>query len=697
MASAAQSSATALGAYPNGNQQVIADPLRPIIYLAHPDGNNVQFIDATTATVTADIVVGNGPVSLDLSLDDASLLVAVSQDAKIVYVGIAQATVSRSLALNFTPVSVRDGRTDRLYVSSSDGTIRVLNATTGMEIARSTNFIFTTILEVSGDGSTLLATTVGTSPVMIAKFDIRGDTPVYVDTDNHDLGSNFQQEAVDWVGDTMYLASGAPYGLEMVSLSTLDRLGLLPMDSYPQAVVLAADRSTVYGLNSNSDGATLAPWIPTANERGCSSPSRIEAQLIRGLPDTEVDQASLYLDGTALPAEVTVLVTPYETYHLIGADTPALLAGGSHTVNAAVLWNGKAIRVNWTFSIDYAAGSPTCPYVQPGSPGQGAIVDLSPTYIDAAVWHGDPVVLIESVSMTLQGQPRAASLISDDRFRMNLDSALPDGVYEVTAQISWRGGSAATAWNFTVDTDYSVPRIPLVMHADPAGFALPVPAGWTLREDVRVGNETVNLLVFGPSINGFQESLAVKTEPDPSVQETHEYLLHLMQGTIEQVQTSYPEAILSGSPEYRTVAGHSAVRFVVAYGTTSLSQNIAVVVSETDGRFWILIMTSWGSDTPILNTTFRQILDGFQMTLGGPTGPFSVGAAAAILLVVLGAIGVSVAVVVFVLLYRRLPSREAARLIASAAESCPRCGSPVGSTDRFCPRCGNSLGRPPPG
>src|SRR5207247_10875674 len=100
-----------------------------------------------------------------------SLFIAVSGEDKIAVVDIAERSVTRNLTLNFTPLSVRDGRSDRLYVTGSDRVVRVLNGTSGQELANSSLFSYQTIDEVMPDGCLLLLTTPYVSELVMAAFD----------------------------------------------------------------------------------------------------------------------------------------------------------------------------------------------------------------------------------------------------------------------------------------------------------------------------------------------------------------------------------------------------------------------------------------------------------------------------------------------------------------------------------------------
>jgi len=745
-------SRTPVPASSNGNQQLLADPSRPFFYLADPAGSTVQFLDAATGKVNTTIPVGLGPNSIDLSRDRASLFIAVSGEDKIAVVDIAERSVTRNLTLNFTPLSVRDGRSDRLYVTGSDRVVRVLNGTTGQELANSSLFSYQTIAEVSPDGSLLLLTTTDVSALVIAAFDIQNDTPAFLRYSHPDLGGTFRQEAVDWTGGRIYLASGSPYGLEIVSIATLDRLGMLPMESYPTGVALAADGSTVYGLSANGNGAavwafdvatgvlqrlerlgrqadlvavsgdrrglivgspieriaiepSLGPWQPAPGIQ-CFSPSVLLAQLVRGLPDVGVDAATIRLDGSALSTDVYSFVS-YNTFHLLRANLSVPLSEGPHTIDADVRWEGQSIHTAWTFGIDYGAGSPTCPSIGPGRPGPGEIVDVVPSAIEASLWSGSPSAEIESASMTLQGRDVPSTLTPDGRVQYAVLAPLPDGRYNVTARIAWRGGEASTSWNFTIDTDFSIPRIPLVEYVHPAGFRLPIPEGWTVQTDASIGTEKIDLLVIGPSYFGVQESLGVVTTADPTVRENDSFLAQVAQDTVQGLRTPYPDAQMSGAPRFRSVDGHAAVTFVVEYGTRSVIQEFAVVVSEVHQRGWILVLTAYTGQFPMLNTTFGQIIDGFVITLAPPSppppapGPQPKPAGVDLgLYLQIGEVAAATTVLLAIILIRRshAPGRRTSAIpLSTPIRFCPRCGTPVEPIGRWCPRCGEILRGPPPG
>src|SRR5436309_13317892 len=66
----------------NGDQEILADPVRPIIYWAHPLGNTLSFLDAFTGTEVSRLTVGQGPMSVGLRWDGSRLSVAVSGEMR---------------------------------------------------------------------------------------------------------------------------------------------------------------------------------------------------------------------------------------------------------------------------------------------------------------------------------------------------------------------------------------------------------------------------------------------------------------------------------------------------------------------------------------------------------------------------------------------------------------------------------------
>src|SRR5207247_7849335 len=99
------------------------------------------------------------------------------------------------------------------------------------------------------------------------------------------------------------------------------------------------------------------------------------------------------------------------------------------------------------------------------------------------------------------------------------------------------------------------------------------------------------------------------SDRDATVRENRAYLETLMNDIIRSVQQHDPSVVRTGEVLYRTIAGHASVTFVIAYGTTSLVQKIAVVVSEAHGRYWAFILTVFAEYYETANVTVEGMLD----------------------------------------------------------------------------------------
>src|SRR5436309_3712075 len=106
-----------------GTHEIIPDPRRPLIYQVGV-GDNLLFLNASTGAYIDLLPVGPSLTSIDLSADGNFLYVAVSGANATVVVDIDARSVVRTINLGFSPLSVRHGRPDRLYVSGTGRRLR---------------------------------------------------------------------------------------------------------------------------------------------------------------------------------------------------------------------------------------------------------------------------------------------------------------------------------------------------------------------------------------------------------------------------------------------------------------------------------------------------------------------------------------------------------------------------------------------
>ncbi len=388
----------------NGDQEILADPARPIIYWAHPNANSLSFLDAYTGNEISTIIVGPGPMSVDLSPDRSWLYVAVAGANQTVVINASSKAIARAIPLEFSPLSVRAGPNDRLYVSGAqDGIVRILNATTGLvlDAIAPMNAPLPWLLEVSPDGLYILVHLLTNWQERIGKYGVAGDRFTFLAGDSQDLGENFYHMAIDWAGGLAYLVSGTPYGIEIVSLSDLTRLGWLPMSNYPAGVGVMPGRNVVIGIHRNfGDGAL---WVFNASTR-----AQVNKVPIRPSPSGYLGEDSLMVV--------------------------------SEIAGRVLVWTEDVWRV---LTID--------PSIFPGNPSPDSDVPGYPGfYLTAHIWRG----LIEPASNTTTISVDGKRLSGEYEAAWDLLRApapvLPVGRHHVNAIIAWADGSESVTWNFTV-------------------------------------------------------------------------------------------------------------------------------------------------------------------------------------------------------------------------------------------------------
>jgi len=109
------------------------------------------------------------------------------------------------------------------------------------------------LVKTDREGKILYVAERGLSPASLYKFDVSGDEPVFVAEDDHgDLGSNLRDFVISPDGNTIYVACGAPYGIQVIDAETIERTALLTTGAYPGGVALDKYGIYVYGLPSSA-------------------------------------------------------------------------------------------------------------------------------------------------------------------------------------------------------------------------------------------------------------------------------------------------------------------------------------------------------------------------------------------------------------------------------------------------------------
>jgi len=727
-----------------GMEILLADPVRGVIYLADSQGDAVRIYDAATGELVGSIAVGSSPQTLALARDGASLYATIVPANEIVVVDLASGTVRKRWGLPFPPLTLASGRPDRLYVGEAGGgTIHVVDPSTGGEVSSFSASGSEVGLEASPDGTQLLVWTLGGSPLKMSLYDVATDSPGLLAADDHNLEAYAGDVEVDWARGIVYLTSG--WGIERVSLPTLDRMERVRLDGSVVTLALSRDGTGLFGLDwdgilyaYDAPNASYVGYVRLASSRNwlevagdgrslfaaypferlsfparvetelwlpdrplCFSPARVSVGVVHGIPRISFGMATISLDGRLLESSFTGVYYG-GLYDELEGRIPDILPEGTHEVRARISWDGTTLDAVWNFTIDTSQGPPTCPYVSGGTPW--GLLREKPTIIEVPVWRGDPSTEILWGEVRLNGRSLSSWLggyEGDRLFALIPEGPLADGVYDVQASIGWRGGTSVTTWNFTLDTDYSIPRDPLTRFSHSSGFQILIPEGWTRQVDVPGEGGVTELIVAGPSLEGIQTVYLVDTEVDPTVRESRSYLLDQVQKSIDLIREERPGAFLDGNPQYRTISNHSSVVFILRDSQRPIVLKFVIVTSEAHQRFWILLMSVHEEWFLEANATFEAMLSSFDVS-GSETRSASGDLLSwPILVITIASVGAGAALCVGVALYASRRSRTRPRSLAAGASTpasgglvCGICGNPAAPPYRFCGKCGTALRGP---
>lgn len=482
----------------SAGQNVLVDPARPIIYWAGAEGNDLKFINSSDGVIIDSIVVGEQPSSICLSSDGTALYVALPLYKCIVVVDVDSHSITGNISLPFDPLSIRLDGNGFMYVSgtgSDSGRIFSVNMNTWKvkgDVAPGSGDL---VIEISPDGSILLAMQIDSNPVKIYKYGIDAGNFNYVDVDNHDLGSYLQQEAVDWARGRIYLASTGPYGIQLVSVDTLDELGLYPMDANPSSVAMSNDGRFVYGANENNYQPALWMFNATSGDLvgkmslGSSidllaighdfrsayigpsiqripltpvidhlypvhlsvlgyTPRYFAMGLSGGVPHYDGQNATIYVDGVPLS------IYPFDVlgdWTYFRADFSQVLPEGNHNFSVALRWMDQILWGNATFVVDRDAPDALRPMLTQVTPSNGSIELVEPLTIGCRIVYTSSDFVTEGGWIMLDDYNMSTAFTLES-LTASSTSPLSLGWHNVSAYVYWDGGlgCARTNWSFLV-------------------------------------------------------------------------------------------------------------------------------------------------------------------------------------------------------------------------------------------------------
>jgi len=665
--------AEATGSVPNANLEMLADPVRPMVYICDIEGGNVSFYNASTGALVCSIWVGEHPLALDLSADGETLYATVPQLNTVAVIDVEARELVRNISLDFSPLIVKDGRTDRLYISGhDDGEVRVVELSTGTTLhtidvcynaTLLDEFLFTVSIEVSPDGNILLATALGFNPSWLLKYDISLDEPELLDKDGSLLGGMWEQ-AFDWDAGVVYTAPFDCNVVERTLIDTLERLpNAAPLSAVIAAISLSPDDNILYTLTRSpslpaiwaldADGNTsmwrvelpyefwsscslnllvapednmslfvgvpavrlpfephLTPELPVPDEV-CFDLQEFRAVVWHGLPYREMVSAGFLVNGTLVP----VLLDFYEADPTrIRAAADFLLEEGTWTVAAFFQWSEGNATVEWEFIMETSWMFP--PSLEGLFPLEDALVIEPLEYIEAGIALDPRALDIEILGLTasVDGQDLDAYLSDELVIRANITAELYGVSHIAFVSMHWTDGYDSyfleTSWSF-----YAIDSLYLITQEHDSGFSIPVPGSWTVLRDQTIGDSLFEFRIDGPVLAGITTNVLVDTGTDPSVEETHEYLDGVFDEVVVELLDQGIDVDMVGEPEYATISGHQAALVTLDWPEHDLVQRIGVVVSEDHDRFWVVTCTAAASCFQVLQPTFDNMILGLEITL----------------------------------------------------------------------------------
>ena len=667
-----------------GTHEIIADPRRPLIYQV-AGGDSLAYLNASTGAYIDSTTVGASPTSIDRSADGDSLYVAVSGANQTVVVDIGSRRVVRTVNLAFSPLSVRHGRPDRLYASGKgDEFVRIVNETSGAVITSWSPYgPFESLLDVSPNGSELLVH-LRSFPVKMFRYSVATDSPVLLASDNHDLQGDPEQLVVDWSERMAYLSSLYQYGVKRISLDTLTAVQDYVTDPYPAGVALLPRQHLVFGLSSNgyssalwafnlSNGSlarrvpigtdlsyvvaspftqtvlvwspygvrafSLAPAVsprdPAPDTTVTEYPYYVSAFVWTGIPVVAIDRAEIHVNG--LPLQTSVSGSDI----LSGFAMPPVPVGIWH-IAAEVVWANGSANARWTATI--APPAPVAGFdLHPRNPlfvgqmihfdahysyaQQGAITDYEWDFGDGSAGTGPTV---------------------DAVYRQA-------GEFNVTLTIRTDiGDSNTTSSRLVVE---AFPNITLVPYTHAPSFRALGPSSWNVSTNVPVGWSVAEFVFRGPTYETSRTTVMIDERQDPKANDTSPYLAGRVDLIVNELRQLGGILTVTEPATPRTIAGHEGRMFVAVDTYHGIAYRVAVVVSATHERWWVILLTVDSDYLSVYESMFGAMLDGFEITVAQPAAP-----AGPLLLIAVAVGGIGAAGLSATGVWRVLRSRRATRM-----------------------------------
>ncbi len=243
---------------------ILRDGIRDRIYLADNATNEVVVIDTLTEQVVDRIALPGGPVA-DMTLTKSNHMLGVVGGGYFTYIDLFRPRVRYSVLpaeITGEATSVAYDASGRLYLGTGRNTfgwLYVLNFKASKVLndfglgPNENQLPYNPLLRIDDGGTILYVADQGLSPLSIHKFDITYfKNPKYLADDAHgSLGSNLRDFAPSNRFNEIYVASGSPYGIQVVDASDMSHVVTMTTGAYPAGVTVGPLGKKVFGIPSS--------------------------------------------------------------------------------------------------------------------------------------------------------------------------------------------------------------------------------------------------------------------------------------------------------------------------------------------------------------------------------------------------------------------------------------------------------------
>jgi hypothetical protein len=642
----------------NGNQELMADPIRTVFY--HGDAGNLLVWNYAADTTVSVSLGGTTVRSLDLSPDGSRVAVAVDDFIAIVNVTAAPVLEASIDATYGNTVSVRFIDDNMLVVSYESSpniaTVDLQTSAVGTPIDAG---IFP-VLEVSDDGTTVLAFAIGSAASTVVKrYSVSGGTLTF-DQESSSLGGFFSQASVDWSGGRIYLACTDRTAVQVLNLGDLGQLSSLPLDGSPSGVARSRDGKVVYGVATGGDypsgssvlcaydsgsGEILSkrylsysagPIAPSADPWtvATASPLRLEGAgpIIEGTAPEDGEKFAYtpsYVQFTvsndpAIEASDIIATIEGQTYEAVRvasntfqANLTTPLVPGEHIVNLTVSWGSYSVPGSWRFISGSTDADAMSPSLTPVSPPSGYTSNATPGQIVVRVAMPSPPPISPAVTITVKGLTLNA--VQDAVNTSDYTAALPTGLdlagsNTAVGSVIVEGRIFNTTWSFDV-IPIPGPGADFVVVAYGDNFSIPSPVSWTVQRD----SGDYELVLTGPSYDGVVTVVSVDIVSDAAVRSDYDYINTFAQDLLQdEISAGHPSEMV-GPINDTAISNLIAGVWKIRWTDGGQQEALALIVDEVGEVRWLVRCTS--ADTAFISLwpVFEQMISGVEIESAGQT------------------------------------------------------------------------------